>query len=160
MAFVVIALVAAIAAFAAEPTNSDIAFVRTAAQSDIAEVELSKLAVNSGNSPDVRTFAAEMITDHGRNNAELVAIATHENIPLPTDPDGAHAALGRDLVNLHGADFDHRYIQAMQDDHHKMVQFLKTSETGVSNNRLAAFIKATLPVVEGHSRMADQLKTE
>jgi predicted outer membrane protein len=57
-------------------------------------------------------------------------------------------------------DFDRRYIQAMQKDHQQMAEFLKTSETSVSDNRLTAFIKAALPVVEAHARMADQLKAE
>jgi putative membrane protein len=160
LAFIGIALAAGIAAFAGEPTNTDIAFITTATQGGMAEVELSKLAVDSGNSPAVRSFAEQMVADHSRNNLELAAIATRDKILMPTDLDAAHAALSKDLANLHGVDFDRRYIQAMQKDHHQMAEFLKTSQTSVSDNRLTEFIKATLPVVEAHARMADQLKAE
>jgi putative membrane protein len=160
LAFLVIGLAAVIAAFAEEPTNKDIAFITTATQGGMAEIELSKLAIDLGNSPQVRSFAEQMIADHGRNNMELAEIATRDKILLPSDLDPAHAALGKDLANLHGVDFDRRYIQAMQKDHQQMAEFLKTSETSVSDNRLTAFIKAALPVVEAHARMADQLKAE
>ena len=72
LAFLVIGLAAVIAAFAEEPTNKDIAFITTATQGGMAEIELSKLAIDSGNSPQVR-----IPTPSNKNSRDP---------PLPTPP--------------------------------------------------------------------------
>jgi putative membrane protein len=157
LSFIVIALIAAVAALAAEPTNADIDFIKTVAQDDMAELELAKLAAHSGNSAEVRNFAGMIVADHARNNAELSEIASHRKIPMPTDIDDAHRTFDKDLANLHGTNFDRRYIQAMRTDNHKAAEFLKAAQTRVSDERLREFIKTTLPVVEQRARMADLL---
>ncbi|HEY2397128.1 MAG TPA: DUF4142 domain-containing protein [Rudaea sp.] len=158
--FIVIALIAAMAAYASEPTNGDIALVNAAVQGNLAEVELGKLAADRGNSPAIRSFAATMVTDQMTNNARLTAIAQHENISLPMDPDAAHIALSKDLANLRGEQFDRRYMQAMQEDQRRMLELLEAAQVDVGDERLRSFIKDTLPVVEEHARMADRLMVE
>jgi len=159
-AFIAAAFIAAIAAHASEPTNVDIALVTAAVQDNLAEVDLGKLAVDRGNSPAIRSFAAKMVSDHTTNNAQLTAIAQHENIPLPMDPDAAHLALSKDLANLQGTQFDRRYVQAMQGDHHKTLELLEAARADVSDERLKSYVKGTLPIVEEHARMADRLASE
>lgn len=158
--FVGIALIAAAAAWAAEPTNADIAFVQAAAQSGMAEIALSRLAADSARSAAIRSFARQMVQEHARSNDALTGIATREKIPLPTDLDNAHAALARDLANLRSTQFDRRYVQAMQDDHRHLADLLRASQTAVSDPQLKEFIAATLPTVEAHAGMADRLRIE
>jgi putative membrane protein len=153
-------LFTAAAAWAAEPTNADIAFVHAAAQSGMAEIALSRLAADTARSAAIRSFARQMLQEHARSNDALSGIATREKIPLPADPDNAHAALARDLANLHGSAFDRRYLQAMQDDHHRLAALLRSAQTTVSDPRLQEFISATLPVIEAHAGMADRLRAE
>jgi len=158
--FAGITLVAAAAASAAEPTNADIAFVHAAAQSGMAEIALSRLAIDAARSAAIRSFAQQMVQEHARSNDALTGIATREKIPLPTDLDNGHAALVRDLANLKGTQFDRRYVQAMQDDHRHLADLLRSSETAVSDPQLKEFIAATLPAVEAHAGMADRLRVE
>lgn len=136
------------------------AFVQQAGAGGMAEVELSKLAVNSAMSKQVRSFAQQMVHDHTANNKELATIAAHENIQLPQDLDSEHAQLRDKLANEHGADFDRDYINAMRGDHQKMVDLLKSSEATVNTDELRTFIKKTLPVVQHHLSMAQDLKVE
>ena len=155
-----IALLAAAAAAAAEPTNADIAFVQAVAQSGAAEIALSRLAADAAHSAAIRSFARQMLQEHARSNDALSGIAMREKIPFPADPDNAHAALARDLANLHGTPFDRRYLQAMQDDHHRLAALLRSAQTSVVDPRLQEFIAQTLPVVEAHAGMADRLRVE
>jgi putative membrane protein len=160
LAFVVIALVAAMAAYASEPTNGDIALVNAAVQGNLGDTELGKLAVDRGNSTAIRRFAAKMVSDNAANNARLSAIAQRENISVPMDPDAAHVALSKDLANLQGTQFDRRYVQAVQADQHKTLAMLEAAQTDVRDERLKAFIKETLPVAREHARVADGLALE
>ena len=138
----------------------DAMFVQQAGQAGLTEVELSKLAVKSAKSPQVRLFAQTMVQDHTQNNKDLAEIATHENIQAPTELDTEHAPLRDKLASLHGADFDRTYVDAMRADHQKMIDLLQSSAATVSTEELRTFIKNTLPVVQEHSRMARELQVE
>src|SRR5262249_1193972 len=111
----------------------------------------------SAASPDVRRFADRMVTDHTKNNQELVTIAAHENIAVPKELDSEHAQLRDKLSSMKGAEFDRAYITAMRNDHQKMADLLKTSQASVSTDEMRTFIKTTLPVVQDHLRMAQQI---
>ncbi|MEP6484911.1 MAG: DUF4142 domain-containing protein [Rudaea sp.] len=138
----------------------DATFVTKAAQGGMAEVELSKVAEKNAKSADVKKFAAQMVTAHTANNKELATIAAHENIPVPKTLDTEHAALRDKLSGLQGAEFDRAYVDAMQSDHQKMDDLLKSSQATVSTEELRTFIKKTDPVVEHHLSMAKNLKVE
>jgi putative membrane protein len=140
--------------------SPDAAFVRAAIRGGLAEVELSKLALNSTAPPAVIVFAQKMVHDHTQNNKDLAMIAAHENIEVPTNLDREHAQLRDKLVSLHGVDFDRAYINAMRGDHQKMADMLISSESTVSTEELRTFIKQTLPVVYEHLRMASDLQIE
>jgi putative membrane protein len=143
---------------AAESPNA--AFVQQAGQGGLAEVELSKLAVTSAKSSEVRSFAEKMVHDHTENNKQLATIAAHENIRIPEAPDSEHAQLRDKLAAEHGTAFDRDYVDAMRADHQKMADLLKSSQATVNTEELRTFIKKTLPVVESHLRMAQDLKVE
>ncbi len=139
--------------------SPDAAFVQAATRGGLAEVELSKLALNS-TAPAVIVFAQKMVHDHTQNDKDLAMIAAHENIEVPTNLDHEHAQLRDKLVSLHGVDFDRAYINAMREDHQKMADMLVASASRVSSEELRTFIKQTLPVVYEHLRMANDLKID
>ncbi|HEX4481119.1 MAG TPA: DUF4142 domain-containing protein [Rudaea sp.] len=136
----------------------DAMFVQKAGEGGMAEVELSKVAENKAQSPEVKKFAMQMVHDHTANNKELATIAAKENIQVPKSLDSEHAALRDKLKTLKGADFDREYVDAMRSDHKKMVELLKSSESTVTTEDLRTFIKKTEPVVEQHLSMAQNLK--
>ena len=96
--------------------SPDAAFVQKAGHGGLAEVELSKLAVGSATSPQVKQFAEKMVQAHTENNQQLALIAAHENIALPKELDGEHAQLRDKLAAQHRADFDRSYVAAMRGD--------------------------------------------
>jgi putative membrane protein len=140
--------------------SPDATFVQKAGGGGLAEVELSKLAVSSAASPEVKQFAQKMVQAHSENNKQLAIIAAHENIAVPKDLDSEHAQLRDKLAAQHGAEFDRTYVSAMRGDHQKMADLLQSSQATVSTEELRTFIKKTLPVVQDHLRMANQLKVE
>jgi len=140
--------------------SADATFVQKAGEGGMAEVELSKIAESNAKSADVKKFAAQMVHDHTANNKDLAAIAAKENIQVPKSLDAEHVALRDKLKAMKGADFDREYVDAMRNDHKKMDELLKSSESTVTSEDLRTFIKKTDPVVEHHLSMAQNLKTE
>ena len=140
------------------PESPDAAFVQQAANDGLAEIELSKLAVDSAKSPQVKQFAEKMVQAHTENNQQLATIAAHENMSLPKALDSEHARMRDKLAAQHGADCDRSYVDAMRGDHQKMGDLLQSSQATVSTQELRTFIENTLPVVQDHLRMANELR--
>jgi putative membrane protein len=67
-------------------------FVTLAAQSDMLEIEASKLALSKADSAKTKQFAEKMIKDHTATSTELKALVTSNKMPasLPPALDKAH----------------------------------------------------------------------
>jgi putative membrane protein len=136
----------------AEPAS----FVKHAAQDGLAEVELGQLALSKSQNADVRKFAQRMVQDHGKANSELTAIATRKQLEVPKKPGAEHQATTQELRGKSGAEFDAAYAQHMAMDHGKAVALFESASQG-KDDELAAFAKKTLPTLEEHKNMADDL---
>ncbi|MGV3510050.1 MAG: DUF4142 domain-containing protein [Sphingobacteriaceae bacterium] len=65
-------------------------FIPIATESGTREVELSRIAQQKAESPEVKAFAAMMIEDHTKNNQQLMSVASDKNV----DVSNAIAAAG------------------------------------------------------------------
>jgi putative membrane protein len=139
--------------------SGDSAFAMKAAQANMAEVELGKLAQQKAMSDEVKQFAQRMVDDHSKSLAELKSIATKKNVTLPTEIDAEHKNLSEKLSKMSGAAFDRAYIQAMVDGHRKVAaDFRKESQSG-SDADVKAFAAKTLPTVEEHLKHAEKVNS-
>ena len=71
------------------PKTTD--FVTEAAQSDMFEIQSSKLAAGKTQG-DVQKFANQMVADHTKTTEDLKGLAPAANVPLPTAMDSSQQA--------------------------------------------------------------------
>jgi len=133
---------------------SDKTFVDKAAEGGMAEVQLSKLAMDKSDSADVKKFARKMVEDHSKAGEELKQIAAQKNIAVPSAMDEKHKQVFDKLEKLNGAAFDKEYMRAMAVDHDEAVKLFKTQAQSGSDQELRVFAAKTLPVIEKHDDMA------
>jgi putative membrane protein len=98
---------------------ADTMFANKAAIGGMAEVALGKLALTKTSSSKIKEFANMMVTDHGKANDELMAIAKSKNVMLPPTVDAEHQAKMDSLSKLSGTSFDKAYVTTMIDGHKK-----------------------------------------
>lgn len=139
-------------------TDKDQEFATKAAQGGLAEVKLSKLAMDRAQSMEVKHFARKMVEDHSKANTELKQIAEKQNLTLPTSLDDKHQDTYQKLSQLRGADFDKEYMKAMADDHDDTVKLLRNEIDNGQNPQLKSFASKTLPVVQRHDEMVKSQK--
>ncbi len=132
-------------------------FVKTAAEDGMAEVGLAKLALKKSTNNDVKQFAQKMQQDHEQANEELASIAKSKGLTLPKKPDAKSEALMKTMGAKSGAAFDREYADHMAKDHSKAVALFQTASQS-SDPQLAAFAKKTLPTLQEHKQLADNLK--
>ena len=132
-------------------------FVTKAGQGGLAEVQMGQLAATKGVAEDVKTFGQRMVSDHGKANDELKAVATRVGAAVPSDVSSDQRDAMDKLQKDAGADFDKAYSKAMVDDHKEDVDLFKKEAASGQNADLKAFAQKTLPTLEEHLRMAQAL---
>ena len=131
-------------------------FVETAAQDGMAEVDMAKLALKKSSNSDVKQFAQKMAQDHEQADDQLSSIAKSKGMTLPQKLDAKHEAMMKSLSAKSGKAFDRAYAEHMAKDHAKAVALFQGAAQS-SDADLAAFAKKTLPTLEEHKQLADNL---
>lgn len=141
------------------PTPSAAEFVNTAAKSDAFEIAAAKLAEKNAASPEVKAFAAQMISAHTDSTAKIKAAASKANPAITPD-----ATLTKDqaedladLGKLSGTRFDDEYIDGQVDAHEEALRLMRSYASDGDNAGLKAVAAEVAPVVEGHLAKAREL---
>jgi len=101
-------------------------FVHDVASKNMAEIELSRMALDKSASPEVKAFAQMMIHDHGAAEDKLKSVDSGLAIDWPTQLDDKHRETADDLANKQGPDFDRDYVKAMIEVHQDLAAKLES----------------------------------
>ena len=132
-------------------------FVTEAGQSDIFEIETSKLASQQG-SDAVKSFANQMVADHSKTSQELKEMATSAKINLPTELSSSQKSTVDKLRNVKGNDFDKQYVDDQVSAHKNAVSLFERYGKGGDNEKLKSWASMTLPALQHHLEMAQNLQ--
>jgi putative membrane protein len=138
------------------PTTAD--FVKEAAISDMFEIQSSQLAQQQGNATE-KPFAATMIKDHTRTSEDLKSMVSSGDLKaeLPTALDSAKQSELDKLKGLKGADFSSRYDSDQVSGHKDAVSLFQRYANGGDNPKLKDWAGKTLPALQHHLEMAQDL---
>lgn len=134
-------------------------FVSLAAQSDMLEIETSKLALTRSDSDKTKQFADKMIKDHTETSTELRSLVTggKVQVTLPTSLDRAHKEKLDKLAKLNGNAFTREYDDMQIAAHKDAVSLFERYGKEGDNADLKAFANKTLPHLQMHLKMAQDL---
>jgi putative membrane protein len=137
----------------------DQAYLRDIANSNLAEIEVSKLAMEKSQDDKIKAYAKKMVDDHTKAQQEVEKFAQAKNVSLPDAPDKRHQKLVRKLEGLSGESFDRVYIaQAGYSDHKHTDINLKRIQRRATDPDLKALAGKLLPEVDKHLAMAEELR--
>ncbi|WP_458389480.1 DUF4142 domain-containing protein [Sphingomonas sp. F9_3S_D5_B_2] len=137
-------------------------FASTVAGSDLFEIESAKIAQARAQSPAVKAFAGQLITDHTKSTAMLKSTAAQATPPitLPTTlPPDLQAALGA-LRGAKPQDFDSGFIDGQIQAHKRAVEVLSQYAGQGSSPPLRKFAATALPVVKSHLAHLNGMKSQ
>ena len=130
--------------------KSDSDFAVDAANDNITEVELGKLAIKNGKDKKVKNFGVMMVKDHGKANAKLMILSKAKNLNLSTIPDSSGRKLIVELSKKTGNEFDKIYITTMIADHQEGVKKFADASSRLQDPDLKNYAIKTLPVLQKH----------
>jgi putative membrane protein len=139
--------------------NSPKEFATMASQSNMFEIQASKLALDISEQEDVRSFAQQMIDDHTKAGDAMKAAAKEADIgDVPTDLNTEYQAKMETLENASAEAFDDLFWQIQLREHRQAVQLF--TQFSQQDGPLAEFAKNTLPTLQGHLDKAVELSAE
>jgi putative membrane protein len=132
-------------------------FIKDAAQGNMAEMAMGRMAETKAQSADVKQFAQKLVTDHGKAQDQLGQVAQKQNVTLPKELADKHRQDAQRLEKMQGAEFDRAFMAHMVQDHQKDVQKYQQAQKDIKDQQVTAYITATLPVLQQHLTMAQKL---
>ena len=136
---------------------TDAQFAQLASASDLAEINLGRLAATRAASPDVKKFAEHMVTDHTKASKELLQIANKQGLKLAPTMDAKSQALANRLIGLKGAAFDEAYMKHQVMAHQTAVKAFKAQAQSGKDMELKSFATKNLPAMEKHLKKAREI---
>jgi len=98
------------------------------------EIAAGKLALEKGQSKDVKSFGKTLVNDHAAADKKVMALAKEEKIDMP-----ASVPMPDTMDNLKGAsaaEFDRTFVADMLDDHKKDVAEAKEARDATKDTKL------------------------
>ena len=128
--------------------KSDDDFVQDAAAKNMAEIELSRMALNKATSAEIKVFAQKLIDDHGAASEKLKSAVAGHSIAWPSQLDDKHQEAADELGKKQGADFERAYLKAMIEGHQDLTAKL---ESRLDVQSLAAWKTAAAGRTQGQA---------
>jgi putative membrane protein len=147
-------------AVAEEPLTAR-TFVVRAGLANMAETELSQLALARSGNAEIQAYARKMVQEHGAAQAKLRAAAAEAKVALPGTLDKQHQETKDALTRLHAQEFDAGYIKAMVAGHDAAVAlFDAAAHSPTLPKVLQSYAIGTLPIIRAHRDAAYALNAD
>jgi len=140
-------------------SRKDYKFARDAAQGGALEVRLGELAKQKGSIQVVQEFGGQMHKDHAKANDELKQIIAKKGAVIPDELNRREESQFEHLQKLSGKEFDRAYAEQMVKDHRKDVKEFQAAAKNAEDPEIKAFAEKTLPILEHHTQMAEQMES-
>ena len=139
------------AAPSTRPAVSTDAFLAKLSVGNKFEIDSSKLALSRSKSEIVKTFASQMVSDHGQAAVKMKQAVTDAKVKAPADAvDAKHQAMLDDLKKKDGPAFDQAYVDAQLKGHEETVAMFEAYSTTGDNPRIKQFASDLLPTLRMH----------
>lgn len=140
-------------------SEQDRSFAETAALSDQFEIQTAQLAIDKARSADVKTFARQMVEDHGKTSATMKTLAERKTLALPVKLDAEHQRKVDQLRAQSGEGFDSAYVQGQVEAHRTAVSLFERQVAQGQDADFKQFAQQTLPALKQHLQHVQDLRT-
>ena len=139
-------------------SSTDKAFLKSAAEADMTEAHVGKMAQDKSSTDAVRNFGQSLVQDHTKAYEELTTLAnkTGENIPKGIDTRRIRTI--EELTREKGSAFDRNFAMHEVQDHKKAIAEFKHEANKGQNADLKAYAQKMVPALEDHLRKAEELE--
>lgn len=136
----------------------DSEFMTKAASGGLLEVQLGQQVAQKATTPEAKSFARQMVTDHTKSNNELKALAAQQNITLPTTLGEDQQKVYDEVLAEKGAELDKKYVSAMLTDHQEDIKDYQEAVTKATDTNIKTYAQKNLPILQMHLGMLEKMQ--
>jgi predicted outer membrane protein len=131
-------------------SKADQLFLESLAQSNEADLEISRFVENNSKNPQVKHFAGVVASEDQMIQSDVNNLANAGELRLPSSLDKADAHLKADLEKMAGDEalLDHAYMQAMVDKFHSTRDSFLMESAATENPSVRKFTDQNVPNLE------------
>ncbi len=138
--------------------EDDSEYLVAAAEVDMKEIELGKLAQQKSTNADVKALGKMMVEQHEKAAADTKALAAKKNISLPATLTDKVQDAYKDMNDKAGHDFDKAYADKMVEGHEKMIEKMEKASEKATDEDIRMWAANMLPVLRTHLEHAKMTK--
>jgi putative membrane protein len=141
--------------------EDDSEFLVAAAETDLMEIEIGKLAQSKGTDQGVKDFGKMLVADHTKSANDTKPFAERLNVTLPT----AITEKGKEHYNelneqKTGMDFDMKFADMMVKGHEEAVGKMEKASTDANDAEVRAWAAGMVPTLKMHLEHAKTLQEQ
>lgn len=140
--------------------KNDAHFLVNAADINIKEISLGKLAQQKGTLPHVKALGKMMEDEHGKAMNVLVSFAKLKSITIPTSQTENGVAAFKKLNAISGHDFDKAYAEMMVTGHKDAILLYETISADAIDPDIRNWATKMLPTLKNHLKRAFMCQKE
>ncbi|MDV6170130.1 DUF4142 domain-containing protein [Flavobacterium sp. DG1-102-2] len=141
-----------------EDKEKDSDYLVAAAEVDMKEIELGKLAQTKSTNADVKALGKMMVDAHTKSLADLKAAAAKKNVSLPASLTEKGQDAFKELNDKTGHDFDKAYTDKMVEGHEKMIEKMQKASEKAEDADVRMWAANMLPELNKHLEHAKMAK--
>lgn len=130
--------------------ENDADFLVRAAEINMEEIELGKLAQTKGSMADVKELGKMMETEHSKALADLQSLAAKKTITLPAALSTDAQDVVKKLSEKSGKDFDKEYCDKMVNGHKDAIEKFTKASNDASDPEIKDWATVMLPTLRMH----------
>ena len=135
--------------------ENDAEFLVDAAEINLEEIELGKLAQTNGVTADVKDMGKMMVDQHTKTFNELKDLAASKNMTIPTSLTEENQDDYKKLADKTGNDFDKEYCDMMVKGHKDAIDRFEKASNKANDAEIKQWAATTLPALRTHLEHAE-----
>jgi putative membrane protein len=140
--------------------SADRNFITSAAEANLAEIDMAKMVGQKSTDPAVKDFANRMVTDHTQASQNLASVAEMNGVKLPTEASAAERNQKSELEKLSGAQLNDAYLRDELQGHKETISAFESEIEHGRNQEAKNYAEQTLPTLQDHIRIAENVAGE
>lgn len=126
-------------------------FILKAGEGNVAEVMVSRLALQKSKNGDVREVAQMLVKEHSMANDKLKKIAAMKGMRVPSRPSPKHQAAYRRLSRMSSTAFNKMYLSGQIKDHLNTIALFQSTIRAGRDADVQGFARENLPPIQNHT---------
>jgi len=140
--------------------DNGVKFLMAAAEVQLEEINIGKLAQQKGTTPHVKELGKMMEVDHTKTLAELNTLAQSKSVAIPATATEDSMETQKDLMEKEGNDFGKAYSDMMVEHHEDAIELFEKAATDSEDAEIKAWAAEKLPTMRTHLEHAKACKAE